>query len=137
IMTTHLGWPAVWWYGEIPIGVEAVAKGRLPDGGVMLEVAPEDRNPGCIPGQLRDALKGYRRVLVYIGFPDFADGFPERLLHRLEELGKPTAYGRFAELGQAEVVELDPPDAGERMHDETRSPGAYAGCIGVQPAVAQ
>ena len=37
VMTTHLGWPAVWWYGGIPIGNSEAAAGRLPDGSAMLK----------------------------------------------------------------------------------------------------
>jgi hypothetical protein len=142
IMTTHLGWPAVWWYGDIPIGDDDVAQGRLRDGGVMLEVGPEDQFPGCTDTQLRDALKGYRRVLVYIGFPDFPKGFPEALLHRLEELGTPVAHGSFAELGQAEIVDLKPSAArgsaaAGSSSDRSSDHGRYPGCIGARTAVAR
>ena len=38
IITTRLAWPAVWWYGDIAIGNEETAAGRLADGSVMYEV---------------------------------------------------------------------------------------------------
>jgi hypothetical protein len=138
IMTTRLGWPAIWWYGGIPAGNGNLAQGTLPDGGVMLEVGAEDRFPACTANELRDAVKGYRRVLVYIGFPDYPRGFPETLLHRLEQLGMPVVHGRFAELGQAEVVDLGAgaprANAPNQPNERSGDSGGYSGCIGVQRA---
>jgi hypothetical protein len=120
IISMKLGWPAIWWYGEIPIGSDAAAHGRMPDGGEMGLVLPEDRNPDCAGRPLLEALRGHRRVLVYIGFPDFPDGFPERLL---DELGSLTAFERFGTVGQAAVITL------------RSNPRTSAGCIAVQPAI--
>src|SRR5262249_34038069 len=54
IVATKLAWPAVWWYGEVPIGTDAAAHGRMPDGGAMELVTPE-WDPACTGTPLRDA----------------------------------------------------------------------------------
>ncbi|HZR23899.1 MAG TPA: hypothetical protein VFA59_09955 [Vicinamibacterales bacterium] len=142
IVAPPLAWPAVWWYGDIPIGDAAVAHGTLKDGGSMLKVTPEESGSGCADGQLRDALKGHRRVLVYLGFPGFPPQFGNLVLQRLEELGSPVAAARFAEFSRAEVIELHSATVGEspshrQQHDLLRDGERLSGCVGVQPAVAQ
>jgi hypothetical protein len=123
ILTTKLAWPAIWWYGEVPIGTDAAAHGRMPDGGAMHIVTPPELDPACTGTPLPEALRGYRRVLVYIGFPDFPDSFPDRLLRRLDELGSTTAFQRFGKIGQGAVVDLH------------SIPPTSSGCIAVQPAI--
>jgi hypothetical protein len=60
---------------------------------------------------------------VYVGFPTFPAGFPDRLLHRLEELGSTMAFQRFGKIGWAAVVDL------------YSNPQTSSGCIAVQPAI--
>ena len=122
ILATKLAWPAIWWYGEVPIGTDAAAHGRMPDGGAMDLVTPE-LDQDCTITPLLESLRGHRRVLVYVGFPDFPDGFPFRLLRRLNELGPITALQRFGKIGQAAVVDL------------SSDPQTSSGCIAVQPAI--
>lgn len=129
IVTTPLAWPAVWWYGDIPIGDDAVARGTLKDGGPMLRVTAEASGEGCDDGQLRDALKGHRRVLVYLGFPGFPSRDGDLVLQRLEELGAPVASASFAEFSRAEVIDLG--------RDSVPHRGRLPGCVAVQPAIAQ
>jgi hypothetical protein len=140
IVTTRLAWPAVWWYGDIPIGDDDVARGKLRDGGSMLQVTPEEPSPGCDDSQLRDSLKGHRRVLAYLGFPDFPHAFGDLLLQRLEELGSPVADHRFTEISRAVVIELYPASVDESApgpprRDLARDRERLSGCIRVQPAV--
>jgi hypothetical protein len=123
ILTTKLAWPAIWWYGDVPIGTDAAAHGRMPDGGAMHIVTAPELEPACTGAPLSEALRGSRRVLVYIGFPEFPDGFPDRLLRGLDELGSRTAFQRFGKIGQAAVVDL------------YSNPPTSAGCIAVQPAI--
>jgi hypothetical protein len=138
IVATRLAWPALWWYGGIPIGAGDVAHGTLPDGGAMLLLTAQE-GPDCSDRQLRNALQGYRRVLVYVGFPDYPEGFPDLLMRRLEELGARTAYARFAEIGEAEVVDLSGGDGGRALgtppNGQPRGQHVFSGCIGVQPAI--
>jgi hypothetical protein len=123
ILATKLAWPAIWWYGKIPIGTDAAAHGRMPDGGAMDLVPPPELDPDCTGMSLSEALRGYRRVLVYIGFPTFPDDFPDRLLRRLDELGSRTAFEWFGKSGQAAVIDLH------------SNPHTSSGCIAVQPAI--
>jgi hypothetical protein len=140
IVTTPLAWPAVWWYGDIPIGDDDVARGKLRDGGSMLQVTPEEPGPGCDDSQLRDALNGHRRVLAYLGFPDFPPAFGDLLLQRIEELGSRVAYRQFAQISRAVVIELHPASVGESTpgpprRDRARDRERLSGCVRVQPAV--
>src|SRR5262249_29892766 len=123
ILATKLAWPAVWWYGEVPIGTDAAAHGRMPDGGAMVLGMPPELGPDCAGSRLSWALRGHGRVMVYIGFPTFPDSFPDRLLRGLDELGTRTAFEWFGKIGQAAVVDL-------RSNPQTSS-----GCIAVQPAI--
>ena len=138
MISTRLGWPAIWWYGDIPIGADDVARGRMRDGGPMLQVRAGGPGPEC-DTDLREALKGRRRVLVYLGFPDYPYGFPSLLMQRLEALGSRVAYQRFAEIGEGEIIDLDPaaldrpPVTPQR--DDARNSGRFSGCIEVTPAV--
>ena len=142
IVAPPLAWPAVWWYGDIPIGNDAVGHGTLKDGGSMLKVTPEESGDGCADGQLRNALKGHRHVLVYLGFPGFPPQFGDLILQHLEELGSPVASGRFAEFSRAVVIELHSANVDEnRFHrqgrDIVRNRERLSGCVGVQPAIPQ
>jgi hypothetical protein len=123
ILATMLAWPAIWWYGEVPIGVDAAAQGRMPDGGAMFLVTPPELDPACAGTPLAEALRGHRRVLVYFGFPDFPDGFPDRLQSRLDELGSRTASERFGKIGQAAVIDL------------YSNPQTSPSCTAVRPAI--
>jgi hypothetical protein len=95
----------------------------MPDGGAMELVTAPELDPACTGAPLSEALRGHRRVLVYIGFPDFPDGFLDQLLRRLDELGSRTAFERFGRIGQAAVVDL------------YSNPPTSSGCITVQPAI--
>jgi hypothetical protein len=138
ILTTRLAWPAIWWYGDIPIGNEETAAGRLPDGSVMYEVTHVSGQSVCRQNPLREALKDRRRVLVYFGFQDVPPGFADLFLHSLEELGVVSSYQEFAELSRAAVIDLHV--AGSEAA-AGRRPGAadptvtLGGCVGVEPAL--
>jgi len=122
ILATKLTWPAIWWYGEVPIGTDAAAYGSMPDGGAMYQMRP-DLDADCTSTGLSGALRRHRRVMVYIGFPDFPSGFPNQLLRRLGELGSMEAFERFGQLGQAIVIDLH------------ANPPPSSDCIVVQPAI--
>jgi hypothetical protein len=133
VVTTRLAWPAVWWYGDIPIGDEQAATGRLPDGGAMYEASHVFGVSACRPNRLRDVLKDHRRVLVYVGFRDTPPGFDDLLLHSLEELGAVSVYSEFSELSRAAVIDLGPGSEATTP----RLPGtadAPRGCVGLRPA---
>jgi hypothetical protein len=138
MMTTRLAWPAVWWYGDISIGDERIAAGRLPDGGVMYEVGHLSAASECRQNHLRDALKDQRRLLVYFGFQDVPPGFADLLLRSLEELGELSDYAEFASLGRVAVIDLHVPrpQAATSSHLSTADPTlTLGGCVGVAPAL--
>ena len=138
IMTTRLAWPAIWWYGDIPIGNEETAAGRLPDGGVMYEVTHLSPVPPAGRTSSATALKNHRRVLVYFGFQDVPPGFADLLLHSLEELGTVSSYSEFAALGRAAVIDLHVPgsEAVTARRPSAADPTVtLGGCVGVEPAL--
>ena len=104
VMTTHLGVPAFWWYGGIPLSGPS-AGGTLPDGTPIVEVGIRSGDE-CAPDHLRALLGDRRRVLVYSGFPDQPAGFDDLLLARLSAYGTVTAERRFAASSRAAVLEL-------------------------------
>jgi hypothetical protein len=138
LMTTRLGWPAVWWYGPFPIADPDVARGKLPDGGVMYEVEYVDPGPECDTNQLRNALNGHHRVLVHIGFNDFPAGFDTVLFGTLDQLGAVIEARSFGDLSRAAVVDLRLP-GGSRSIPPFLQQKAYdgaglRGCVGVRRA---
>jgi hypothetical protein len=110
ILTTRLALPAIWWYGEVPLGGSA-AGGRTSSGTPILEVAYRPGGADCDSGRLAEALRGHRRTLVYLGFrfDDVPDGFDRLLLERLGEIGSLRAAESFAEAGHVVVFDLGEP----------------------------
>jgi hypothetical protein len=139
IMTTHLGWPAVWWYGGISIADERSIGPRQPDGSAMYEMVHTPGAGACSGAPLREQLGGHPRVLVHLGFPDVPEGFSNLLLDVLGEMGAITAFRQFTERSLAAVVELRLKDAGHRELIElerrrpidARHPG---GCVRIEQA---
>jgi len=116
LLTTHFGLPAVWWYGGVDVAPpdRGGTAGDLPIYRVGVAAA-------CAAGSPFGALAGHRRALVYLGFrfDDVPDDFDDRML---AGLGRVVAERRFAVVGRALVVELDPP------------PGPPARCLALEPA---
>jgi hypothetical protein len=138
VLTTHLGWPAIWWYGEIPIG-EAMPGRAHPAGFAAYEVGYIENARDCLRDQLADVLKDHGRVLVYLGFRDVPEGFDDLLLHRLAELGAVSAYREFTAISRAAIVDLHVPRTNSLTHDLLArttpvNKAPLAGCIGVEPA---
>lgn len=125
LISTRLGFPAIWWYGRVSIaGVQ--------DMGPAYQVEHRRQGTGC---GFADALQNHRRVLVYIGFPDMPKGFDELLFAELDQIGAIAAYREDAELSRAAVVDLDAvgPDASAYVDREPRS--AIDGCVRIRNAV--
>jgi hypothetical protein len=139
LMTTRLGWPALWWYGGIPIADAEGLSRRQPDGSAMYEMRHTPHYGECSRQPLRALLQGHRRVLVYMGFPDRPDGFDHLLLEDLAALGRISAFREFTEITLAVVVDLRTPDAGARdLVELTRKwrrdrPADLDGCVTARP----
>ena len=104
VMTTHLGWPALWWYGGISLAT-AMPRGQLPDGSIMYEAVHEWVRPDCT-GLTRDALQGRERVVVHVGFPDMPEGFYELILRQLAPFGTVNEFDRFGDFSRTAIVTL-------------------------------
>ena len=111
IVTTHLGWPALWWYGGISLG-QPTPRGQLPDGSVMYEAVHERARSDCAE-LTAEALSGRRRVLVHVGFPDMPEGFFDLLLRQLEPFGSSVEFGEFANFSRTALITLHQRPAGE------------------------
>jgi hypothetical protein len=129
LVTTELGWPAMWWYGGISIATPP--ERPLPDGSAMYAIRHQPYAEACT-GQFEATLRQHQRALVYLGFPDVPEGFEALLLGQLSRIGTITEYETFAASSVAFVVDLRrPPDgaAGEIP------PGpALDGCVRIAPA---
>jgi len=133
VLTTRLGWPALWWYGGIRPHEDtaaAAAEGFLQVG---------HRRPGddCRPEQLRAALAPHTRALVHVGFPDMPEGYGALLLQQLDGLGAIAYYREIAD-GFVAIVELHTSGAAAPSLDLLPSSRLLAatldGCIAVAPA---
>jgi hypothetical protein len=141
LMTTHLGLPAAWWYGGVPISGPYRGGGDPGGSGRVLQVQHNWPGPECGADTLRDTLGHHSRVLVYLGFrfDDVPKGFDDMLWNDLRELGSIVAERRIGEYSHAAIVDLRlPPDHPEGTH-RGLSPWPNAlprpkGCLTVGPA---
>jgi hypothetical protein len=141
LMTTHLGLPAAWWYGGVPIsGLDR--GGRDPGGsGRVLQVEHHWPGPACGADTLRGTLGHPSRVLVYLGFrfDDVPKGFDDMLWNDLRELGSLVAERRIGERSRAAIIDLRlPPDYPVGTHrgppEWPNAPPRPEGCLTVAPA---
>lgn len=125
VITTHMGWPAIWWYGGVAPGDgQPATPGHLPDGTPALELQPE-LQADC-GDDLARIIARSGRTLIYVGFPDVPPSFLSDLRQVLEHSGKTIAIASF-DPGRVWIVEprAGSPDAAEG------SPG----CMPVWPAL--
>jgi hypothetical protein len=137
ILSSHLGWPAIWWYGHMALADPATALGRPADGALFQQVSLVVGD--CGDADLRATLRGRRRVLFYLGFPDQSTSLAAWLLRRLSSFGSITEVQRFTDLSVAAVVDLSagPDPLGPRAVSrwgETEDP-QLDGCLRTKPAV--
>jgi len=130
IVTTRLALPAVWWYAAIPISDRHLARRLRDDETPVFEVDYRAEGTECGHNQVREALRGRTRALIYFGFrfgmPEEFDGL---LLRSVGELGTVSAYSEFAQHGRAAVVDLHRTEV-----VAAKPPEPLRGCIAVQPA---
>jgi hypothetical protein len=138
LVTTHLGLPAAWWYGRVPISGPYLGGGYPADGAPIIEVLDLSTALVCGASALREAVGTSPRVLVYFGFrfDDVPKNFDERTMDVLRELGSIVADRRFEGASRAAIVDLRLPPDKPGGHDspdggvEQRS----GGCVAVQLA---
>ena len=127
LLTTRLGWPAIWWYGGISIAYPDENTNRAEG----YEMTYETRCTGPL-----ELPPNTRRLLVYLGFPDVPNGFESVLKRSLDEVGVTTRSQKYADRGRTFVVDLDRRSA--RVNPSVSDdPDAAAkqlpGCIGIRP----
>jgi hypothetical protein len=135
IATTRLAWPAVWWYGRLPVAQQDVTDGRLATATTMYEVFHLS-GPECRSMSIREILRDHTRVLVHLGFQDFPPGFDEVTLRRFGESGAVRGYREFAIYSRAAIIDLREPPSGAPSPIAIRSAGELpplAGCVGLRP----
>jgi len=137
LISTHLGWPAVWWYGNLSLGDSQIASGVGPGGSRLRKVNYAEIGPSCQQDDLANTVRSSRRVLFYLGFRDVPEGFDDLLIRRLVALGGPGEFERFSGLSIAGVIDLTGPP-GQPPSDLWR-PGdppvkRLDGCVMIAPA---
>jgi hypothetical protein len=105
MLTTHLGLPAVWWYGNVNLA-DSNEGASLQDGGPIFEIWRAAPGPACAPDDLRNALNHVNGATLYLGFEPPPEHFDDLAMDRLAELGAVTAYRRFAESSHTAVIDL-------------------------------
>lgn len=128
LLSTRLGWPAIWWYGDIPLET-LEPNGRLPDGAVMYQVSHQP--PGATCADWQSIFSMHRRVLVHVGFPDMPAGFLDLLLQELDPFAIVVVSTAFADRSRVAVLE-------RRAEAAPNLGGAgdavpLDGCIGIAP----
>jgi hypothetical protein len=114
IVTTHQGWPAIWWYGSISPGDESAS---------TLELTPHV-NSAC-DEDLGRTIARSRRTLIFVGFPDVPPTFLTDLQQVIEGAGRTIAIASF-EPGRVWIVEPRAADSG--------TADTASGCMPVRPA---
>ena len=108
--------PAVWWYGDIPIGEPGRGSVVPSETGVrVFEIVHRYYGRNCLETEplrdLQETLSGVSRVGVYLGFAsNIPEGFQMLVLDRLSRIGARVTYRGYGE-GIAAVYDLrQPPD---------------------------
>jgi hypothetical protein len=129
VITTRLGWPAIWWYGRISIADRNESEDR-PDGFEMRYAEP---GPDCRPPALIGMPPNTRRLLVYLGFPDVPDGFERVLRQSLDTVGATVGYHKFAGRGRLFVVDLERRSDSSVTEKTDGAAGDLRGCVALRP----
>jgi hypothetical protein len=134
LLTTHLGWPAIWWYGGISLG-SPIPRGTLPDGSAMYEIVHERARVDC-GERIRQALQGHRRVIVHVGFPDMPDGFYDLALRELRAFGPVVEFKEFADFSRVAVLTFTDAANADRPAPQAGqlSAGRLPGCLAFRAA---
>jgi len=128
LVTTHLGLPAVWWYGRGTVSASAASGGALENGLPVLEVGHVMRASACDAAAGLRALDAYPRVLVYLGFrfDDVPKTFDDQLLAALRRYGVMVADERFGNASRVMIVERA---SSTRSPESEQDHSPFAGCL--------
>jgi hypothetical protein len=128
LVTTHLGLPAVWWYGRGAVSASAASGDILENGLPVLEVGHATRASVCDAATGLRALDAYPRVLVYLGFrfDDVPKTFDAQLLAALRQYGVTVAEEHFGRAGRVVVVERT---FSTRRPESENDLTPFAGCL--------
>lgn len=145
-LTTHLGLPALWWYGNVPISDPHRGSSHPEDGAPIFELS---HVPGGAPGcrgreareQLSKALVGARRAAIHLGFASrVPPGFQELVLDELSRIGALASYQPISTEGLVVSFDFTQPPRSWRLDFATPSgtkPESIEpadGCIGIRRA---
>jgi hypothetical protein len=136
VAATQLSWPAIWWYGNLPLpdADPSIQSQHLEPAMYEIQHVP---GGGCQQSSLAAAFHGHRRVLVYLGFRDVTDGFAELLLPTLDGVGAVKAYTEFGDVSRAVVIDLEPNAVDSVIGKPWLNPADKVkrgdGCVGVRP----
>ncbi len=106
LITSHMGLPALWWYGGIDVAPPNLGREYQADHSPVVRVG--FRSGGeCLAGEVPPTLDGRRRALIYLGF-DSNDppGLHELVLDVLSRRGRIFAYRAVAEEGIVAAFDL-------------------------------
>jgi len=133
---TRLAWPALWWYGNLPLpaaGPASQARREAPAMYEFVHLSADD----CERSSLSVAFQGQRRVLAYVGFPSSPEGFDDLILRTLDDLGAVVTYSEFSEPSRAVVIDLQPNAVDSTVIPQRQKrpdeAGPLAGCVGARP----
>lgn len=128
VLSTRLGWPAIWWYGRISLKTVGM-RGRLPDGSVMYQVSHQRPGPAC--ADWSDLFAQHERVLVHVAFPDMPEGFYELLLRELAPFAAIVDAHVFADRSRVAVLQRRSKGGGAPPGPTDASDVPLEGCVGV------
>jgi hypothetical protein len=134
MLTTHLGLPAVWWYGNVNLS-DSKEGASFADGGPIFEIWAAAPGPACAPDDLRSALADVNGVTLYLGF-EVPDHLEALALNRLAELGAVTVYRRFVQSSHTAVIDLRQPPTGKILLPGLQSDPSLRpeGCVTIKRA---
>jgi hypothetical protein len=145
-LTTHLGLPAIWWYGNISISDPNEGSSYPEDGAPIFELSHiPDGTPGCRGRQSRDrfskSFAGSQGAVVHLGFASRTpDGLQELILDELSRIGTLTSYRRISDEGVAVRFDFTQPPRSWRLDFASPSDRKLedvepaTGCIGMRRA---
>jgi len=138
VLATRLTWPALYWFGRVPLSSPDVAQGRGGPDITFLEIGYRPPGADCRPDDIRNALRGRQVALVYLGFPDAPEAYDQLVVRTLGQLGRIAAVKSFAPLSLVVIVDLTGPP--ERYWSRnwwptrTETDATLDGCLSVRPA---